>query len=567
MKSVFLNEKILWLSACFFWRLAFFLQKKGGLNLVFRQRGRKRGAGVLAGGALFNLAFRQRGRKRLKKASLGQKLFAALLFFAAPSAFLSAAPQEAKIIKDIDVIHLYIGLQQDYPLPERFKKEDQLKFEGNYAKRTQAILRRSKNDIRFIPKKRGAGVLIIKNKRNEIIGRLHIEVQSQNLHKAAAEIRELLTPVDGIEIKIYNKTIFIDGQVLFPNEMSRIRSVMQKYTADGFEIKSLVTYSPEAQKKIAEIIEKEIGSPEVTVRYAYNRFILEGCVASASEKQRASDIANLYHQFDVASVEGGKKKQTPPLKNVLVVPCASEKKEEKPPAEIKKLIQVVVHFVEMEKSFAKGFLFQWTPGVDPGNTQVTATVGNNPQASSGLVAQLSATVSNFFPKLNWAREFGFARILHNSSLLIQNGESGSINVVTESESSAQGTAPRVHASVNVGITPEITGDKRDLVLMQVDVNVSSPAAGGANTSRKLNTKIHVRDGRSAAIGGIVSSILKKDFNRQPAQQIKGLPIINLYSQRGYSTVKSQFVIFITPMIKSSSSLGVERIKRRFKLDE
>ena len=342
-------------------------------------------------------------------------------FFMCPPLAFSALPQAAKIIRDIDVIHLYVGLQQDYPLPERFKKEDRLKFEGNYTRLTQAFLRRSKNDIRFVPKRKGAGVLIIKNKKNEIIGRLHIEVQSQNLHKAAAEIRELLTPVDGVEIKIYNKKIFIDGQVLLPGEMSRIKSVMAKYSAEGFKIESLVTYSPEAQKKVAEIIEKEIGSPEVTVRYAYNRFILEGCVSDESEKIRASDIANLYHQFEVASVEGGKKKKIPAMKNALVVPCESEKKEEKPPPEeIPKLIQVVVHFVEMEKSFAKGFLFQWTPAVHPGNTQVAVSTGNDPRRPSGLVAQLTATVSNFFPKLNWAREFGFARVLHNSSLLIEN---------------------------------------------------------------------------------------------------------------------------------------------------
>ena len=139
---------------------------------------------------------------------------------------------------------------------------------------------------------------------------------------------------------------------------------------------------------------------------------------------------------------------------------------------------------------------------------------------------------------------------------------------TASQSTAQGIAPQVEAQVTANITPEIIGDKKDLIKMNINVNVISPAAGGSATTKSLKTNIHVRDGRSAVIGGLISSVLKKDFNKQPAEQInQGLPLLNLYSQRGYSTLKSQFVIFITPMIKSSSSLGVERIKRKFKLDE
>ena len=336
---------------------------------------------------------RKQGKNKELFLKTGLAVLTALVFI-----FPSFSISDSRVIDNVDYIYLHIGLQVDHALPESFQKE-KLKFEGNYKKYTKAVYKKASNDIRFIPLKQGSAVMIIKNKDNKILGRLNIDVQKDNLHKIAAELRDLLIAIDGIEVKIYNKKVFIDGQVLLPREMDRINEVLKKYKSPFVE--SIVTYSPEAQKKIAELVEKEIEYPEVTVRYAYNRFLLEGCVSSPEEEKRAVSIANLYTQFEVSSVGDGaaRKVGIPVIKNELAVPCASEKKEadeKNKKEEIKKLIQIVVHFVEMEKSFNKGFLFQWTPAIAPGGTQVVAHAGTDPGAPRRHHSSFNSYSEQFF---------------------------------------------------------------------------------------------------------------------------------------------------------------------------
>lgn len=490
---------------------------------------------------------------------------AIVICFGFPSASLAVK----KVIDDIDYLYMHIGLQVDYDLPEKLKKET-LKFEGNYKRYVSAIYRKDSNDIRFTPKRKGSAVMIIKNKKNKILARLNIDVQKDNLHKIAAELRDLLIAVDGTEVKIYNKKVIVDGQVLLPREMDRINAVVAQYNPNL--VQSLVTYSPEAQRKIAEIVEKEIGYPEVTVRYAYNRFLLEGCVGDDDELKRAMSIAELYIQFEVSNVKKESRRAVAIIKNNLTI-CESEKKEEeKKKEEIKKLIQIVVHFVEMNKSFHKGFLFQWTPSIsNQEGTQVTGSLGNRPGGFSGITAVLTATVSNFFPKLNWAKNFQFARVLHNSSILVENGTAGSIVVSSTTPSTVLEDKSQVSggtvAGVNTNVTPTIIGDRRNLIQMKIGISVSSPGERGATNNRTINTVVNVRDGSSAVIGGVISSFLARNYNRNPSQVEGGSPIVNLYTGKDYNTTKNQFVVFVTPLIKSSASVGVERIKRKFKLDE
>ena len=482
--------------------------------------------------------------------------------------FSALSYSASKVVEDIDYIYLHIGLEVDHPLPKKLKKE-QLKFEGNYKKYTSFVYRKASNDIRFKPKRAGSAVIIIKNKKDEILGRLSIDVQKDNLHKVAAELRDLLIAVDGIEIKIINKKVIIDGQVLLPREMDRIKAVKSKY--ESHLIESLVTYSPEAQKKVATIVQDEIGYPEVTVRYAYNRFLLEGCVGSKAEKQRAQSIASLYAQFEVSSTGKEGRSKVDLIKNELSFPCESEKKEaekEKKDSEIKKLIQIVVHFVEMEKDFNKAFLFRWNPSIGDGSNQTQLTVSAGAGQILGLTSLLQATITNLFPKLNWAKSFSFARVLHNSSVLVEEGEEGIISIGTHIQrptvvNDQAVNTDVVSSKVSTSVTPQIIGDRKNLIKMRVHIQVASPSANEGVTNRKIATSIHVRDSESAVLGGVISSFLSRKYNPQPGNR----GIINFQSAKTYGATKSQFVVFITPLIKSTSSSGVDRIKRKFNLEE
>ncbi|MFN7609600.1 MAG: pilus assembly protein, partial [bacterium] len=86
-----------------------------------------------------------------------------------------------------------------------------------------------------------------------------------------------------------------------------------------------------------------------------------------------------------------------------------------------------------------------------------------------------------------------------------------------------------------------------------------------SSSNKVTTSIIVRDRQSAAVGGIIRNAASTGYNRLPAN-VKN-PIISLYASKEFQRKQSQFVVFITPVIKTSASSGSEQIKKKFRLRE
>ncbi|MNL77338.1 hypothetical protein D3C87_2034910 [compost metagenome] len=72
----------------------------------------------------------------------------------------------------------------------------------------------------------------------------------------------------------------------------------------------------------------------------------------------------------------------------------------------------------------------------------------------------------------------------------------------------------------------------------------------------------VRDRQSAAVGGLIRNSTSTGYNRPSGQKN---PIISLYASKEFVKQQSQFVVFVTPMIKTSASAGSEQIKKKFRL--
>ena len=479
---------------------------------------------------------------------------------------------EPKIIKDLDFLTLAVQLQYDYPLPSSFQGKD-LKFEGNYARYTKVQHRKRENKIRFIPLRLGSGVLVIKGKKDRILRTITIEVKKTNLHKVAKELQELLIEVDGIEVKIANNKVIIDGQIRLPRDMDRIYSVISQY--DKKQVESLVTFSPEAQNDILDLIRRKIGDERIRVTAVHNRFILEGDVENVQEKERAGWIAQLYTQWDPsegrAAVGEGKvrRKRIATVINRIVVqppPKPTENKE-------RKILWITVHYVELKKDFNKGFMFQWTPTIQDG-TSITAGSGGFGQ---GITSTITATIQNFFPKLNWAKSFGFARVLHNATLVMEDDKPASINSntqipITNISGNQIQTSAQVSAAVKTTIHPKILGlAQKDTVSMAVSFDVTNPVgrvdAGAIISSKTVNTVVWARSGQTAVLGGLFSTQMNKDYNRLPQTGTGATPLFNLVAGKNYDTSQSQFVVFITPSIKSTPSYHVKEIKRKFKIDQ
>ncbi len=473
--------------------------------------------------------------------------------------------------KGISFLTLSVGIQHDYKLPEDYKGQ-KLKFEGTYKRLSGMSHRKKENALRFVPKKQGFGALIIKSAKGEILQKLNIDVRKINLRKIAKEVSDLLIAVDGINIKILNGKVVIDGQIMLPKDMDRIAAVMAQY--GNQQVVSLVTFSPEAQNKIAELILKKIENPDISLDVIYSQFILRGEVEDEAEKGRAERIARLYTRIDLEGSGSGPgkvmRRGRQKVVNLITVRPPPPPPKKKPPAE-KKLIQIVVHYVELHKSFNKGFAFQWSPLINDGTT-VNVSGGGVSQ----LPFALTATVKNLLPKLNWAKSFNFARILHNASLILKDGEKGIINVSTTvpvSQQTASGeistSAPR--ETLMADMTPKITGPMKDHVNIKVGfraTNITGRSSEGVlTTERTLQTNLRVRGGVSAVLGGLISSNMRKNFNRLPPGSGDAPPLFTLLSSKTYETSTSQFVVFITPSITRSASSGIERIKKKFKLDE
>ena len=187
-------------------------------------------------------------------------------------------------------VPLYMGIQYDYKLSKDLKGK-KLKFEGSYKRYTGLKHNAITNVIRFTPRRTGVGALNIKDASGRILKKLTLTVGKTNLQQAATEIQSLLRTVDGIQVKILNNKVVVDGEIIVPKDMRRIHDVVQEYAGKAT---SLVTLSPLAQNKVAKFIEKEINDPNITVRATNMVFILEGFVNDQAEKDRAVQITQLY---------------------------------------------------------------------------------------------------------------------------------------------------------------------------------------------------------------------------------------------------------------------------------
>tara|TARA_B100001248_G_scaffold262582_2_gene259656 strand:+ start:7857 stop:9314 length:1458 start_codon:yes stop_codon:yes gene_type:complete len=479
------------------------------------------------------------------------KIFITLIF-----TLLVSVPSLAE--KKSNFLSLTVGLNHDEKV--NFLPRSP-KFEGDYKKCAKLSVSQSTKTLRFYPTKVNTCTLTIRDERNRIVHQFRMVVKKSSLFAIAREIKSLLGEIEGIQIKIANNKVIVDGQILLPRDMKRIASVVNQYKDTA---SNLVTLSPLAQRKIASFIERDINNPDIHVRAVNNRFILEGVASDQAEKERAEIIAKTYVPDEV--VESGdeavkKRKVLQTVINLLTVKQA-------PPEEPGKIIQIVVHYVELKKDYTRGFRFQWTPSLSD-NTNVTFSRGQD----QGFVSQITGTISNLLPKLNWAKAHGYARVLQSSSLIVQDGKKGTLNSNTRVPYQTVGAEGQINTQfeevgITTTVTPSIMSGKSDSIHLQIDFVVSAllgMTQNGPLVNRSnVNTVIMVRSGRSAAIGGLVQSSSGTDYNKLP-QGASSNPLFSLYASKNFRRDQSQFVVFITPVIKSSASDGSDEIKRKFRL--
>lgn len=460
-------------------------------------------------------------------------------------------------------IPLFVGVDQTEQL---IYIPPNAKFKGTFKKVTKLSIERATDTLKFSPFKTGYADLQIFDEKDHKIYEFHLDVQHNDHAKVAQEIKSLLSDIEGIQIKIINNRVVVDGQVLLPREMNRIISVVAQY---GDKVaSSLVTLSPIAQKKIAQAIYNDINLPEVEVRAINDKFILQGTVDSKADSDRCEAIAQMYVP-DIVKTTGEKEGTIVTLKKSFVLNLLQIKAPA--PKEPGKIIQMVIHYVELNKNFEKSFKFQFTPTLQD-NSGITFT--QDSRTPSNIISTITGTVSNLLPKLNWAKQYGHARVLQSSSLIVLDGQKGdlknttAIPYVTANQTTGQPVTNFAEAGMSTSITPKIINPRSDSIQLQVDFSLKSllgtTDAGPMISNNAMTTLIVVRSGQSAAIGGLISNTTSTDYNKLPKNAATD-PIISLYASKDFQRDQSQFVVFITPQIKASASQGAEKIKDKFRL--
>lgn len=474
--------------------------------------------------------------------------------------------EEKKTTRPRKFLSLTLGLETDEklpPIPKPFKSGGDCKTLGIAS----AMYSEAIESLRFTPKREGNCTFTLKEiKTEKIVAEYRIEVRKSKLDSVVREIQSLLGDIEGINIKIINNKVVVDGQILLPKDMNRIYNVVSQF---GDQASSLVTLSPLAQKKIAEFISRDINNPEIEVRAVNDKFILQGVAGSEDEKARAEIIAKNYLPaliVEKAEIDGAVKRPKPA--NDGVINLITIKPGAPPPPG--KIIQLVVHYVELKKDYGKSFRFQFTPEIAD-NSGVTVQSGSN--TSGGVGTQIMATISNLIPKLNWAKSHGHARVLESTTMIVQEGKTGTINAYSDvpySVTNDKGTSTQFK-SVGIAskITPTVIGERSDSIAMdinfKIDALIGQTAQGPLTSTNSIETTITVRSGQSAAIGGLIKSRTHTEYNAPP-DGVKN-PIISLYASREFQRNQSQFVVFVTPIIKASASSGSEKIKKKFRLAE
>jgi pilus assembly protein CpaC len=485
--------------------------------------------------------------------------FLSVLIFLSPGVQFASA-QSDHVVKSLSLEKDVYKDVKVPDLPENFTRG------GKYQKLVKIQYNPTTKVIRFVPLTLGLGVLFLKDSNERILYEFRLDVKQTDLFKIAREIKKLLSDIEGITIKTLNNKVIVDGEILLPNDMNRIHSVVKQY---GDKATNLVTLSPLAQAKIAQFIEREINNPEIQVKALNGKFIIQGTCSDERESQRAEIIAKAYAP-DVVIDEGQADKKISKRRTDIVINLCELKQGSAP--EPKKTIQLIVHYVELQKDYQRNFRFQWTPDIGDGSQVDFTTGGNSP---GGAVATISGTIKNLLPKLNWAKEHGHARVLNSSSIIVQDGSEGVLNSLSRIpyqvvNAQGQPSTSFEEAGIRTVITPQIIGARSDSVSLKLNFSVKSlisqTAAGPLTSSREIKTSIVVRSRQSAAVGGLITNDTGTAYNKLP-EDASPNPLISLYASKNFRRNQSQFVVFVTPIIKSSASAGADKIKKKFRLKD
>ncbi|MBT4790627.1 MAG: hypothetical protein HON90_03570 [Halobacteriovoraceae bacterium] len=443
-------------------------------------------------------------------------------------------------------------------------------------------LNTSKKEITLRGIKAGKTSVTVSNVATGEKQKIIVTVTSNGNSNIVRELRELIGDIEGINIKIQGGKVVVDGEIVVPNKIGKILTVLSKYP----DVLLLIEYSKQTQTLVAREMQEAINRnnmKDVTVTVVNGDYWLEGVVNSDGKKTLAENVAQAYLPDTLsglgASAGGGrfKGKVKGLVANFINV---NVKKDPEPPP---KLIKVSAQFVELSKDYLKTFGFKWAPFMT-NESEISFGKKEDGGISTKENNTLSGTISRLFPKLTSAKEAGYARVIQ-SGMVVTNNAKPIIIKKSSKLNFAVGTgdgqeAKSVDISFNMSTQPSIKNEE-NVELKDLFISVSLPNRTGSDgspqvTTNEVRTNLTVKSKESAVIGGIVQSNSSTDYDKLDPDPVKAseaegtvqsAPLFQLLRSKSYTTAKSQFVVFITPEILESASKGTSEIRRKFRKRE
>jgi len=426
-----------------------------------------------------------------------------------------------------------------------------------------------------------------------------VRVTREDLGQVMSQLEEMLGDIEGLKIRSVGGTVILDGEIILPRDMVRINRVVEALRdrdakSKEVAVRNFATISKLTMSILAERIEREIGSPEITVKVINNNLFIEGTASDDTEGDRAIKIAQTYipevvvykakGDADIKEKSEGGEAGNPAIYDFL----KTRRRAAPPPAPD---IKITVNFVELNNDYDKSFNFNWRP-LAQDNTEVKfdSTLGE-------ITSTLVATVSGLLPKLATEKTHNHARVLKQQQIIVKDKSDQPASIdssidIYSSVLNANGVASLTQVPVQNSVKIKAaTIDGSDSIDLGIQLSLGSVVGNNQGqpivARNSLATTINVKNGDSAAIGGFAIDEAFAGYNRAPTaatnagganqngfggfggannQSPNQSALFNLNRSKGFNRRKQQYIIFVTPEVIKTASAGNEDMTRKFRLN-
>jgi len=459
-----------------------------------------------------------------------------------------------------------------------------------------------KNQIILTAKKHGRTTLIVwlaGNKRRSY----SVHVSKLDPQGIVKEIASLLSDIEGLDIKVAQEYIILDGEVYRAIDYLRIQKIMKIFPV----VKSLVVISPNAKKGITEQLNmmfSENGLKDVRANVIGDMIFLEGFVADDREKLKALSITESMGLKASRSYKNEGKNETKQKSDFIAAPSRGKNNLNIGQEFIdliniglKKMILLDLEFVEIRKDNGLKIGLDWW-SVDANGNRVlqngvsnaasTYTVDTNMETGQqffrGSKVQYYPNFKNslrFMSNINFGADLnllaneGYAKILARPKLICASGEKakfqsgGEVPIVSKGQDSFNVTFKKWGVLLEI----EPVADNDGNIITKIKAEVSEPDWSKtiqdvpSFTKRSVETTVTVPSDSTIVLSGLFRFDQQKSVNKMAG--LGHIPIIGeLFKNRNFQDGKSDLLIFVHPIIVTPDSNiiknMIKKMKRRYK---